>query len=96
MRDMVMAMWEADRRRTTSCLTLLNNLPTAISSEMRPSVTITSPSVFKLRGKFWNGQPPEMEANPSFTQHSFSRWREDWEELEHLGEGGFGRVGQCF
>ncbi|KAF8527423.1 hypothetical protein BU17DRAFT_81573 [Hysterangium stoloniferum] len=92
MRDMVMAMWEASRRRTTSCLTLLNNLPTAIKSERRPSLTITSPSVLKLHGKFWSGRLPEVESNSFSTQQSHSRWREDWEELEHLGEGGFGRV----
>jgi len=95
LRDLVMAMWDARKRRTTSCLSVLNNLPIVNGLTIRPNLTVTSPSVLKMQGRFWPGRSPEKEIAPisSYRSHHHSRWREDWEELEHLGAGGFGRVG---
>ncbi|KIJ54354.1 hypothetical protein M422DRAFT_73814 [Sphaerobolus stellatus SS14] len=94
LRDLTTAMWDARKRRTTSCLSLLNNLPVVNGPTIRPNITITSPSVLKLGRKFWPGRSPEKEIAPISNprSHGHSRWREDWDELEHLGSGGFGRV----
>lgn len=87
-------MLEAGRKRSTTCLSLLNNLPAVSSSDKPINITMTSPSILKLPGRFGPGLSPETELAPRTGYHSHhSRWREDWEELEHLGEGGFGRVG---
>lgn len=92
MKEFVTTLWEAGKRRNVTYFTLLSLFPRI--EDNRLDITITSPSVMKLQGKFWSGRSPEIDGN---THHlgSFrhSRWREDWEELEHLGEGGFGRVG---
>jgi translation initiation factor 2-alpha kinase 4 len=64
------------------------------TSTRRANITITSPSVLTLPGGYWPGGSPEIEKGPlSAYRPHHSRWREDWEELEHLGAGGFGRVG---
>lgn len=87
-------MLEAGKKRSTTCISLLNNLPAITSADKRSNITMTSPSILKIPGRFWPESSPEKERAPRTLYRSHhSRWREDWEELEHLGEGGFGRVG---
>ncbi|GJJ13244.1 hypothetical protein Clacol_007495 [Clathrus columnatus] len=90
MKEFVFTMWEAGKRKNVTYLTLLNSFP-KIEQDKQLDVTITSPSVMKLHGKFWSGHSPEVDHNYHLGVVRHSRWREDWEELEHLGEGGFGR-----
>jgi eukaryotic translation initiation factor 2-alpha kinase 4 len=87
-------MLEAGKKRQMTCSNLLNNLPAVSSNDKGSNITMTSPSILKLPGRFRPGRLLESELAPRTGYRSHhSRWREDWEELEHLGEGGFGRVG---
>lgn len=93
LRDLSIAMLEAGRKRSTTCLSLLSNLPAVNTPDKLSNITMTSPSILKL--PMWHERSPVKDRTPSMGYQSrHSRWREDWEELEHLGEGGFGRVGR--
>lgn len=92
MKELITMMWEAGKRKNVTYFMLLNIFPKI--EDKHSDITRTSPSVIKLQGKFWGGRPLETDGNPHYSGgFRHSRWREDWEELEHLGEGGFGRVG---
>ncbi|KAF8580136.1 Serine/threonine-protein kinase [Ramaria rubella] len=93
LRDLTVAMLEAGKKRSTTCLSLLANLPVDSGLGTPLNIAMTSPSILTPPGRFWPPKSPERERSlySSYRPHH-SRWREDWEELEHLGEGGFGRV----
>ena len=83
LRDLTIAMLEAGKRRVTSCIGLLNQLPAVATSTKSANITITSPSVLTLPGGFRSGRSPELDSGPlSAYRPHHSRWREDWEELE--------------
>ncbi|KAI0653862.1 Serine/threonine-protein kinase [Cubamyces menziesii] len=89
-------MLSSARKNSVSCQSLLGDLvsPGSLpaSNARTPTIPFTGPKTPMVNG-FLPGSPETdyFRMPPPKPRHA-SRWKEDWEELEILGRGGYGEV----
>ncbi|KAI0666498.1 Serine/threonine-protein kinase [Trametes maxima] len=89
-------MLSSPRKNSVSCQSLLSDLVTPscqhVANVRTPTITFAAPKTPMVNG--FIASSPETDyfrMPPPRARHS-SRWKEDWEELEILGRGGYGEV----
>ncbi|KAI9060398.1 Serine/threonine-protein kinase [Trametes sanguinea] len=89
-------MLSSARKNSISCQSLLGDLASPsnqLPNNMRtPTIPFTGPKTPMVNSFFAGSPETDYFRMPPPKPRHVSRWKEDWEELEILGRGGFGEV----
>ncbi|OSC98901.1 Serine/threonine-protein kinase [Trametes coccinea BRFM310] len=89
-------MLSSAKKNSISCQSLLGDLVSPsnqVPSNMRtPTIPFTGPKTPMVNSFFAGSPETDYFRMPPPKPRHVSRWKEDWEELEILGRGGFGEV----